>query len=49
MFHSQLTLLKEIVRKNDYPKNFIDRYFKWFSNKSYIFKEKDPTVEKKPL
>ena len=30
MFHSQLTLLREIFQKNGYPENLINRYFKLF-------------------
>ena len=46
MFHSQVTLLKEIFQKNDYPENVNDRCFKLLLNKTYIDKEKTSTVEK---
>ena len=49
MFHSQLTLLREIFQNNGYPENFIDRLFKLFLNRTCILKVKVPTVEKKPL
>ena len=49
MFHQQLILLREIFKKNGYPENFIDRYFKLFLDKIHILKEKVPTVEKEPL
>ena len=49
MFHQQWILLREIFQKNGYPENFIDRCFKLFLNRIHIFKEKVPTVEKKPL
>ena len=49
MFHQQLIILREIFKKNDYPENFIDRCFKLFLDRIHIFKEKVPTVEKKPL
>ena len=49
MFHQQLTLLREIFRKNGYPENFIDRCFKLLLNRIHILKEKVPTVENKPL
>ena len=35
MFHQQLILLREILQKNGYPENFIDRCFKLFLNNSY--------------
>ena len=49
MFHSQLTLLKEILRKNGYPENFIDRCFKLLLNKIHISRENTLADEKKPL
>ena len=49
MFHSQLTLLREIFHKKGYPGNFIDRCFKLFLNRTHIVKEKVLKVEKKPL
>ena len=50
MFHSQLTLLREIFYKNCYPENFTDRCFKLFLNRVHILgKKKLPTVEKKSL
>ena len=48
MFYSQLTHLREIFQKTVYPENFIDRRFGLFLNRTYIPKEKAPTVEKKP-
>ena len=48
MFYSQLTHLREIFQKTVYPENFIDRHFGLFLNRTYILKEKVPTVEKKP-
>ena len=49
MFHSQLIFLREIFQKNGCLKNFIDKCFKLFLNKSHIFIEKVPTVEEKRL
>ena len=46
-FHTELTLLKEIFRKNGYPENFIDKCSKKFLNNIYFVKENLPTVEKK--
>ena len=48
MFYSQLTHLREIFQKTVYPENFIDRRFGLFLNRTYILKEKVPTVDKKP-
>ena len=48
-FHSELIFLKGIFRKNGYPENFIDRYFKTFLNNVHLIKENVPTVEKKRL
>ena len=48
-FHTELTFLKGIFRKNDYPENFIDNCFKKFLNNVHLVKEKIPTVEKKRL
>ena len=42
MFHSPLTLLKEIFQKNGYPENFIDRCFYLLLNKIQILEEKIP-------
>ena len=39
MFHQQLIFLREIIQKNGYPENFIDRCFKLFLNRIHIFKE----------
>ena len=36
-----------IFRKNGYPENFIDKYFKKFLNNIHLIIEKVPTVEKK--
>ena len=41
--------IREIFQKNGYPENFIDRCFKLFLNLIHIFKQKVPTVAKKPL
>ena len=49
MFHSQLTLLKEILKKNGYPENFIDRCFKLLLNIIHISRENTLADEKKPL
>ena len=46
MFHSQLTLLKEMFQKDVYPEDFIVKCFKLFLNKIHIVKEKVPAVEK---
>ena len=48
-FHTQLTFLKEIFRKNVYPENFIGKCFKKFLNNVHLVKENVPTVEKKRL
>ena len=45
MFHLQVTPLKEIFEKNGYPENFIDKCFKLLLNKTYVLKEKVPSVE----
>ena len=49
IFHSQLTPLKEMFRKNGYPETLIDRYFKLLLSRIYILKENVPAAEKKPL
>ena len=49
ILHQQLILLREILQKNDYAENFIDRCFKLFLNRIHILKEKVPTVKKKPV
>ena len=49
MFHQQLILLREIFQKNGYPEHFLDRCLKLFFNRIHIFKEKVPTVDKKPV
>ena len=48
-FHAELTFLKRIFRKNDYPENFIDKCFKKFLDNIHLVKEKVPTVERKRL
>ena len=48
-FHTELTFLKGIFRKNGYPENFIDKCFKKFLNNVHLVKENVPTVEKKRL
>ena len=48
-FHSELTKLKDIFRKNGLPVSFIDKCFKKFLDNVHIIKEKVPTVEKKSL
>ena len=48
-FHTELTFLKGIFRKNGYPDNLIDRCFKKFLNNIHLVKENVPTVEKKRL
>ena len=45
----ELTFLKGISRKNGYPENVIDKYFKKFLKNAYLVKENVPTVEKKRL
>ena len=40
MFHSQLTLLKQIFQKNGYPENFFDKCFKLLLNRNQVLKEK---------
>ena len=45
-FHTELTFLKEIFRKNGYLENFIDKCFKKFLNNVHLVKENVPTVEK---
>ena len=45
MFHSQLIFLREIFQKNGCLKNFIDKCFKVFLNRS----ENVPTVEENLL
>ena len=45
-FHTELTLLKGIFRKNGYPEKFIDKCFKKFLNDIHLVKENVPTVEK---
>ena len=49
MFHSQLIFLREIFQKNGCLKNFIDKCFKVFLNRSDIFLENVPTVEENLL
>ena len=49
MFHSELTSLKNIFRKNGYPENFIDQCFKKFLDNIHLVKEKVPRVERKQL
>ena len=39
----------ELVRKNGYPENFIDKCFKKFLDNIHLVKEKVPTVERKRL
>ena len=48
-FHTELTILKGIYRKNGYLENFIDKCFKKFLNNVHLVKENVPTVEKKRL
>ena len=48
-FHTELTFLKGIFRKNDYPENFIDKCFKKILNNVNLVKENVPTVKKKRL
>ena len=48
-FHTDLTFLKEILCKNDYPENFIEKCFEKFLNNIHLVKESVPTVEKKRL
>ena len=46
LFNTELTFLKVIFRKNDYPENFIDKCFKKFLNNIHLVKENVPTREK---
>ena len=48
-FHIKVTFLKEIFRKNGYPENFIDNYFRKFLDNIHLGKKKVPTVERKHL
>ena len=48
-FHTELTFLKGIFRKNGCPENFIDKCFKKFLNNVHLVKENVQTVEKKRL
>ena len=48
-FHTELTFLKGIFRKNGYSENFIDKCFKKFLNNIHLVKENVPKVEKKRL
>ena len=48
-FHTELIFLKEILQKNGYLKNFIDKFLKKFLNNVHLVKENVPTVEKKCL
>ena len=45
-FHTELTFLKGIFRKNGYSENFIDKCFKKFLNNIHLVKENVPKVEK---
>ena len=49
MFHSKLTLLKQMFQKNGYPEKFVDKCFKLFLNRIQILNGKVPTVKKNPL
>ena len=42
-FHTELTFLKGIFRKNGYPENFADKCFKKFLNNVHLVKENVPT------
>ena len=46
-FHTELTFLKRIFPKNDYPKSFIDNCFKTFLHNIHFVKENVPAAEKK--
>ena len=48
-FLAELTFLRRIFCKNDYPENFIGKYFTKFLDDIRLFKEKVPTMERKPL
>ena len=48
-YHVELTFLKRIFCKNDYPENFIDKYFKNFLHNIHLVKQKVPTMEQKCL
>ena len=47
-FHGELSFFKKIFRKNSYPKNFINKYFKTFLN-IHLVNEKVPMVKRKRL
>ena len=50
MVDQQLILLKRnMIQKNVYPENFIDRCFKLFVNRIHILKERVSIVEKRSL
>ena len=48
-YHAELTFLKTIFRKNGYPENFIDKYFKKFLDNINLVQEKVPTMERNCL
>ena len=48
-FHTELTFLKKILRKNCYPENVINKCFKHFLNNIHLVKENVPTVGKSCL
>ena len=48
-FLAELTFLRRIFCKNGYPENFIGKCFTKFLDDIRFFKEKVPTMERKPL
>ena len=49
MFFSQLTLLRQIFEKKGYPRIFINRSLKFYSNPELLSLKKVSAAEKKPL
>ena len=45
--HTELTFLKEIFQKNDFPENFVEKYLNNFLNNINLVKEMLETVTKK--
>ena len=38
-FHEEIVLLKDVFKRNEYPKAFIDKYITNFLNKLFVFKK----------
>ena len=47
--HNEIVSLKDILKHNSYPKNFIDNCIKFFFDKLYVSKKVYQTTEKKSL